>query len=302
MTKKIAFLLFPGFEMLDFYGPISVFSSHKLNAFYECLTVSENAGQVPSSRGIQTVTEHNFESCPPVDLLMVPGKVLSLMSSTRLHCIVASEGLRAVDTDRPVYWGSWGSRKRLSLIATSLCCHEHHEFTPPGCTGGLGTRKEVNNGHLMDFMQRMLAPDASKPGSASPYLLTVCTGAALAARGGLLDGKKATTNKVGYSVNPDISAVFSSCEASPDSILLRSRCCWKGAWAWATTQGKPGAITWQKQARWVEDGTVWTSAGVTAGKLGGSLHLPGVLQQRSVVERKDITQQSTLAICESLNA
>ena len=90
MSKKIAFLLFPGFEMLDFYGPISVFSSHKLNAYYECLTVSQNARPVPSSLGIQTLTEYDFESCPPVDMLMVPGKALSLMLSTYLHYTVTS--------------------------------------------------------------------------------------------------------------------------------------------------------------------------------------------------------------------
>ena len=78
---------------------------------------------------------------------------------------------------------------------------------------------------------------------------------------------------------------FTSSEASPDGapVLLRSRCCVKGAWAWATTQGKPGATAWQKQARWVEDGTVWTSAGVTAGKWGGSIHLLDVLQQQTDV-------------------
>ena len=64
------------------------------------------------------------------------------------------------------------------------------------------------------------------------HLLTVCTGAALAAAAGLLDGRRATTNK--------------------------------GAWAWATAQGGQNT-NWQKQARWVEDGHVWTSAGVTAG-------------------------------------
>ena len=74
MTKRIAFLLFPGFEMLDFYGPVSVFSSHKLNAFYDCLTVSQTAGPVPSSRGIETFTKYDFDSCPPVDMLMVAGK------------------------------------------------------------------------------------------------------------------------------------------------------------------------------------------------------------------------------------
>ena len=75
----------------------------------------------------------------------------------------------------------------------------------------------MDNKQLTGFMQRMLAPDASKPGSAPPYLLTVCTGAALAARAGLLDGKKATTNKVGNSVCLDITVAFLSAEASPDS-------------------------------------------------------------------------------------
>ena len=93
MTRKIAFLLFPGFEMLDFYGPLSVFSSQKLNAIYDCLTVSQTAGPVSSSCGVQTVTEYDFDSCPPIDLLMVPGKASSLMSCMCLYCIVVSEGL-----------------------------------------------------------------------------------------------------------------------------------------------------------------------------------------------------------------
>lgn len=197
MSKKIAFLLFPGFEMLDVYGPISVFSSHKLNAYYKCLTVSQNAGPVPSSRGIQTVTEYDFDSCPPVDLLMVPGKALSLMSSTCFDYILTSEDILAGKTDRPTSKRSLGTGKRLSLINNSPCCHVCVQDTPPGCTGGSGARQEVDNSQLMDFMQRMVAPDASKSGSAPPYLLTVCTGAAFAARAGLLDGKKATTNKVG---------------------------------------------------------------------------------------------------------
>ena len=197
MSKRIAFLLFPGFEMLDVYGPISVFSSHKLNAYYKCLTVSQNAGPVPSSRGIQTVTEYDFDSCPPVDLLMVPGKALSLMSSTCFDYILTSENILAGKTDRPTSKRSLGAGKRLSLINNTPCCHLCAQDTPPGCTGGSGAREEVDNSQLMDFMQRMVAPDASKSGSAPPYLLTVCTGAALAARAGLLDGKKATTNKVG---------------------------------------------------------------------------------------------------------
>ncbi|KFY25147.1 hypothetical protein V493_04811 [Pseudogymnoascus sp. VKM F-4281 (FW-2241)] len=63
------------------------------------------------------------------------------------------------------------------------------------------------------------------------YLITVCTGAHLAARAGVLDGRKATTNK--------------------------------RAWADAPKYGPK--VKWIAHARWVADGKVWTSAGVSAG-------------------------------------
>lgn len=62
-------------------------------------------------------------------------------------------------------------------------------------------------------------------------LLTVCTGAVVAARAGVLDGKKATTNKAAF-------RVFT--EPFPD-------------------------VVWQPRARWVRDGNLWTGAGVSAG-------------------------------------
>lgn len=63
------------------------------------------------------------------------------------------------------------------------------------------------------------------------YLLTICTGSALVASTGVLDGRNATTNK--YS------------------------------WAWATSQGPK--VNWVAKARWTVDGNFWTSSGVTAG-------------------------------------
>ncbi|GJN94593.1 hypothetical protein Rhopal_007676-T1 [Rhodotorula paludigena] len=63
------------------------------------------------------------------------------------------------------------------------------------------------------------------------YLLTVCTGSALVAQTGLLDDRCATSNK--------------------------------NAWEWVQTQGE--RVEWVKDARWVEDDNVWTSAGVSAG-------------------------------------
>ncbi|KAL7351534.1 DJ-1/PfpI family protein [Histoplasma ohiense] len=63
------------------------------------------------------------------------------------------------------------------------------------------------------------------------YLLTVCTGSYVAAQSGILDGKKATTNKIRY-----------------DAVVA-----------------KAPKVNWVRQARWVVDGNIWTSSGVSAG-------------------------------------
>ena len=60
---------------------------------------------------------------------------------------------------------------------------------------------------------------------------TVCTGSALLARTGLLDDRPATSNKI--------------------------------AWNWVLQQGP--RVHWIRQARWVDDGNIITSSGVSAG-------------------------------------
>lgn len=89
--------------------------------------------------------------------------------------------------------------------------------------GGSGTRKEVEN---IEFLHqiRNLAEN-------SQYILTVCTGSALLARTGLLDGKKATSNK----------RAFDWVKSNSDKVK------------------------WIQQARWVVDGKYYTSSGVSAG-------------------------------------
>ena len=66
-------------------------------------------------------------------------------------------------------------------------------------------------------------------------MLSVCTGAELLARAGLLTGKRATTAKDN----------FKRIEAETRDL----------------------GIHWVKKARWVVDGKIWTSSGVTAGGL-----------------------------------
>jgi transcriptional regulator GlxA family with amidase domain len=89
--------------------------------------------------------------------------------------------------------------------------------------GGIGTRREVYSRSLVSWL-RARADQAE-------VVSSVCTGAALLAAAGLLDGRRATTNKRSF--------------------------------AWVQSQGPQ--VNWVKQARWVEDGKFATSSGVSAG-------------------------------------
>lgn len=89
--------------------------------------------------------------------------------------------------------------------------------------GGGGTRREVNNVHFLDAVKKLAEN--------TPHVASICTGAALLAKTGVLDNLKATTNK--------------------------------RAFKWATSQSDK--VDWIKEARWVEDGKVFTSSGISAG-------------------------------------
>jgi putative intracellular protease/amidase len=156
---RVAAIVFPGFEVLDLFGPIELLWMPK-DAFPISI-VAEAKGEVVSAQGVRVVAERAFSDSVEYDILLVPG--------------------------------------------------------------GLGTRTEVSNPVILNWLRRA-EPYAR-------YVTSVCTGSALLAKAGLLDGRRATSNK--------------------------------NAFDWVVAQGRD--VNWVREARWVEDGKYFTSSGVSAG-------------------------------------
>lgn len=89
--------------------------------------------------------------------------------------------------------------------------------------GGLGTLNQIKNTAMLEFLKTR--------SQAAEITMSVCSGSALLARAGLLDGRRATSNKQFFTL--------------------------------ATSQSDQ--VSWIAEARWVEDGPFATSSGVSAG-------------------------------------
>jgi transcriptional regulator GlxA family with amidase domain len=159
--RTLGVLLFPGFELLDVFGPLEAFGIRPAKEHFDTVLVAAKTGAIESAQGPKAVADADLQDPRPLDLILVPG--------------------------------------------------------------GMGTRKEVDN----TAITRWVAERAV----GAERVMSVCTGAAILARSGVLDGRRATTNKV--------------------------------AFQWVVGQGP--RVEWVKEARWVEDGKFFTSSGVSAG-------------------------------------
>jgi transcriptional regulator GlxA family with amidase domain len=169
MTTKplnLGAIIFPGFEMLDLFGPLEMFSllgPEKVRIHM----VAERKGPVITAMGTdiengpKVLAEYDFSDAPPLDMILLPG--------------------------------------------------------------GFGTIPELENESMLSF----LAERAKQ----AQITASVCTGSALLAKAGVLDGHRATSNK----------QIFALAVAQSDKV------------------------EWIEQARWVDDGPVVTSSGVSAG-------------------------------------
>ena len=157
--RTIGAVVFPGFELLDMYGPLEMFGL--LEDELELRMVAETSDPVECGMGPKTVVDDQLSDGVQYDILLLPG--------------------------------------------------------------GPGTRREVKNDTFHDWLRDQA--------EGTELVTSVCTGSTILAAAGLLDGRRATTNK--------------------------------DAFAWATSFG--AKVDWQRQARWVEDGKFFTASGVSAG-------------------------------------
>lgn len=108
----------------------------------------------------------------------------------------------------------------ITVDRTLRECNEYDFVLVPG---GPGTPVERQNEAINQWLQ-----EASEN---AEIVMGVCTGSVLLASSGVLDGRKATTNKMDFE--------------------------------WAMPFGPK--VNWVGKARWVEDGKFFTSSGVSAG-------------------------------------
>lgn len=137
-----------------------------------------------------------------------PVEILARVSSHVMHYYSANGGIIT-------------SAQGTKIITESISTANHNGiFVIPG---GRGTRTLINDNNFLN----VIANCASQ----SKYCLSICTGSALLAKAGVLNGRRATSNNKAFDW---------ACSASDK-------------------------VTWVRSARWVVDGKFYTSSGVSAG-------------------------------------
>lgn len=155
----MAALVFPGFQTLDYFGPIEMLAGFREDI--ELITVAQHMDPVPSRHGQRIVPDVTMAERIDYDLLFIPGGDSALTECT---------------TPATLQW-------------------------------------------IRDVSE------------SAERVMGVCTGTIVLGMAGVLDGKRATTNKMDFT----------------STVHLAPK------------------VEWVKQARWVEDGKFFTSSGVSAG-------------------------------------
>ena len=126
MSRQVGVLLFDGFELLDVFGPVELWS--RLSDRYEVTFCAVEPGPVRSSQGAAVMATEDMDASAGHDIVLIPG--------------------------------------------------------------GMGTRSLVDDHSFLTRLRGWATP--------ASIISSVCTGSALLAAAGLLEGYRATSNKMAY--------------------------------------------------------------------------------------------------------
>jgi transcriptional regulator GlxA family with amidase domain len=170
-----------------------------------------------------------FEDFEPLDVFGPVQMLGALRNLFKIHLLGPEAGTPVTSSlgQRVLADRAWEDASALDIIMVP---------------GGSGTRREVSNERLAAAIRRHA--------ETAELVTSVCTGAAILAAAGLLDGRRATSNKL--------------------------------AFEWVKSQGPQ--VDWIAEARWVEDGNRVTSGGVAAG-IDMAVYLVARLHGISTAER-----------------
>lgn len=180
--KTVVLLLFPDVEVLDFAGPFEVFSVAAQSVTpppFRVLTVAATREPLRAVGGLHVTTDHDLESCPQADILLIPG--------------------------------------------------------------GNGSRKAMRDDKIMAWVAGQIA--------GAEIVASICTGALILGKLGLLDGLRATTH---WTAIEELRALSPRIDVQPT-------------------------------ARYIDNGKVLTSGGITAG-IDMSLYLVKRLAGQKLVD------------------
>jgi putative intracellular protease/amidase len=99
--KKIGVVLYPGFEVLDVFGPVEMWANVP---DFQVVMIAQKGGLVRSAQGAQVMADYDFESAPKLDVMMVPGGV----------------GTRA-ELENPVFLEFLRKQDKTTEYTTSVC-------------------------------------------------------------------------------------------------------------------------------------------------------------------------------------
>ena len=141
---RVGILVFPEVEVLDFCGPFEVFSVTRLDEArrreepspFEVVLVAEHDAPVTATGGMRVLPDYTLATCPPLDLLVVPG----------------GWGTRAGLTNRALI--DWiAARGREVATLTSVCTGA----MLLGQAGLLDGRRTTTHWRSLDWMEESFA-------------------------------------------------------------------------------------------------------------------------------------------------